>query len=56
MMSDNDPYTSDWHSHRAAWQERLGASVVMVSGVEHFNGEQCPIILQTLLEHFVYSI
>lgn len=55
MMSDNDPYTSDWRSHRAAWQERLSASVVMVSGVEHFNGEQYPIILQTLLDHFAYQ-
>ncbi len=52
MMSDNDPYTFDWRAHRSAWQERLGASVAMVSGVEHFNGEQYPVILQTLLGHF----
>lgn len=52
MISDNDPHTSDWRANRAAWQERLGAEVVLVSGAQHFNGPRYPIILQTLLDHF----
>jgi uncharacterized protein len=52
MLSDNDPHTSDWRANSAAWQERLGADVVLVPGVHHFNGGQYPIILQTLIDHF----
>ena len=52
MMSDNDRHTSDWQANRVAWQDRLGASVVIVPGANHFNGEQYPVILQTLLDHF----
>jgi uncharacterized protein len=52
MMSDNDRHTSDWRANRSAWQDRLDASVVIVPGANHFNGEQYPIILQTLLDHF----
>lgn len=52
MMSDNDPHTSDWRANDAAWRDRLGASVVVVPGVRHFNGERYPIVLQTLLDQF----
>lgn len=52
IMSDNDPHTSDWRANTAAWQQRLGAEVVLVPGGQHFNGPRYPIILQTLLDHF----
>ncbi len=52
MISDNDPHTADWRANRAAWQERLGAEVVLVPGVQHFNGPRYPIILQTLIDRF----
>ena len=53
MMSTNDMHTSDWRANRSAWQERLEAEVIIVPGANHFNGEQYPEILQTLLDHFV---
>jgi hypothetical protein len=52
VLSDNDPHTSDWRANGAAWQEKLGAEVVLVPGGQHFNGPKYPIILQTLLDHF----
>jgi hypothetical protein len=52
IMSDNDPHTSDWRANTAAWQDKLGAEVVLVRGGQHFNGPRYPIILQTLLDHF----
>ena len=52
MMSDNDRHISDWRANRSAWQDRLDATVVIVPGANHFNGEQYPVILQTLLDHF----
>lgn len=52
LISDNDRHTSDWRKNRTAWQDRLGASVAIVPGANHFNGEQHPIVLQTLLDDF----
>jgi hypothetical protein len=52
LISDNDRHTSDWQANRSAWQDRLGAAVEIVPGANHFNGEQYPIILQSLLDGF----
>lgn len=52
LLSNNDRHTSDWQANRKAWQDRLGAKVVIVPGANHFNGDQYPIILQTLLDNF----
>jgi uncharacterized protein len=52
ILSDDDPFTSDWRANASAWQERLGATVAMAPGAQHFNGATYPIIHQTLLDHF----
>ena len=52
LISDNDPHTGDWQANRRAWEDRLGASVLIVPGARHFNGEQYPIVEQVLLDHF----
>ncbi len=50
LLSDDDPHTADWRANGEAWRGRLGASVVDVSGAQHFNGPRYPSVLQTLLE------
>jgi len=52
LISDNDRHTSDWRANREAWQERLGAAVIVSPGTNHFNGARYPVILQTLLDRF----
>ena len=52
LISNNDRITSNWQATSHAWEERLGAAVVLVSGASHFNGERYPVILRTLLDHF----
>lgn len=52
ILSDNDPFTSGYEANRRLWQERLGASVQVVAGAQHFNGPRYPLILQTLLRAF----
>jgi predicted alpha/beta hydrolase family esterase len=39
LISDDDPYTSDWRSTKRLWEERIGANVAIRHGGRHFNGE-----------------
>ena len=48
ILSDNDPFTSDWQDNRRQWQEKMDASVEIVPGGQHFNGSTYPIIIETL--------
>lgn len=50
LISDNDPFTSDWQATKAAWQERLGATVRVIPGAKHFNATEAPTVLEALLE------
>jgi hypothetical protein len=52
LLSDNDPFTSDYEKNGRLWQERLGAEVVRVPGARHFNGAQEPSVLEALRTHF----
>ena len=51
VLSDDDPFTSDWRANAAAWASKLGAATVVVPGAGHFNGRQYPPIRQSLLDH-----
>ncbi len=51
LLSDNDPFTSDFARNRALWKERLGAQVVLVPGARHFNAAQEPAVLDALRAH-----
>ncbi len=42
ILSDNDPFTSDWQDNRRQWQEEMDASVDIVPGGQHFNGSAYP--------------
>jgi uncharacterized protein len=50
LISDNDPFTADWQATKAAWQERLGATVRVIPGAKHFNATEAPVVVDALLE------
>ncbi|HEY7198001.1 MAG TPA: alpha/beta hydrolase [Gaiellaceae bacterium] len=52
LVSDDDPFTSDWEANAKAWEDRLGAESVLERGAAHFNERREPRILELLLEHF----
>lgn len=52
LLSDNDPFTSDFRENGRLWKERLGAEVVLAPGARHFNGEREPGVLDALRLHF----
>jgi predicted alpha/beta hydrolase family esterase len=52
LLSDNDPFTSDYRENGRLWKERLGAEVLLATGARHFNGEQEPAVLDALRQHF----
>jgi predicted alpha/beta hydrolase family esterase len=52
LLSTDDPYTSDWEANGSAWEERVGAEVVVEPGGEHFTREREPKVLELLLERF----
>lgn len=49
LLSDDDPFTSDWRENERTWRERLGAEVRCVPGAKHFNAAQEPAVLDALL-------
>ncbi|ADO70163.1 RBBP9/YdeN family alpha/beta hydrolase [Stigmatella aurantiaca] len=55
LLSDNDPFTSDFVRNQRLWEERLGAQVVLSPGGRHFNNPSEPAVLQTLLSHLAHG-
>ncbi len=53
LVSDNDPFTSDWVANADAWRERLGAEVVLEPGAGHFERAEEPRILELIRSRFV---
>jgi uncharacterized protein len=52
LLSDDDPFTSDWKANAEAWEKRLGAQVIVEPGRGHFNEKREPRILELLLSRF----
>ncbi len=52
LLSDNDPFTTDFAANQAAWEERLGAEVRVLPGAKHFNAADEPAVLEALLQRF----
>lgn len=50
LLSDNDPFTANYEETQRLFEERLGASVTVNSGAKHFNNQEEPAVLQTLLQ------
>lgn len=52
LLSTDDPYTSDWEANGRAWEDQLGAEVIVERDRGHFTGDQEPKVLELLLERF----
>lgn len=52
LLSTDDPFTADFESNRAAWQQRLGAEVELAPGGKHFNGAEEPAVRELLVRCF----
>ena len=52
VLSDSDPFTSDWRRNTRLFEERLGAEVRLIPGGRHFNNPQEPAVLEALRERF----
>ncbi|KIG15550.1 hypothetical protein DB30_05488 [Enhygromyxa salina] len=50
LLSSDDPFTRDWRTNKATWEQRLDADVRVVQGGRHFNATQEPAVLQLLRE------
>ena len=50
LLSDNDPFTSDWRRNGDAWVERLDADVRVCEGARHFNAGYEPAVLAAIRE------
>ncbi len=48
LIADDDPFTPDFRQNRRLWEERVGATVTVVAGAQHFNGGREPSVLQAL--------
>ena len=49
LLSDNDPFTSDWQANRKLWEQRLDADVSILPGARHIKDKQRDEILQAVL-------
>jgi uncharacterized protein len=45
IVSDNDPFTSNYEANAALWRDRLGAEVTVCPGKAHFNSRIEPDVL-----------
>lgn len=52
LLSDADPFTSDWRRNSRLWEERMGAEVVLAPGARHFNNPREPSVLEALRSRF----
>ena len=50
LISDDDPFTSDWQKTRRDWQTRVNARVQVIPGAKHFNGESAPAVRDALID------
>jgi uncharacterized protein len=48
LLSDNDPFTSDFRTNSLLWQERLAAEVNIIADAKHFNGQEEAEVLRLL--------
>jgi uncharacterized protein len=48
LISDNDPFTSDWQGNRKLWHEAFAADVSIATNAKHFNGPESQAVLVAL--------
>jgi predicted alpha/beta hydrolase family esterase len=52
LISDNDPYIADTAANEQMWHDRLNVTVLVAPDARHFNADQQPAVLRTLMEQF----
>jgi predicted alpha/beta hydrolase family esterase len=52
LLSDDDPFTSDWEANARACEKRLGAETVVEPGRGHFSETREPRVREVLLSRF----
>ena len=55
LLSDDDPFTSDWRRNRDEWVERLDADVRVHPGAKHFNAARESAVLAAIRKHRSHS-
>lgn len=50
LISENDPFTSNFEENAALWKERIGAHVTIAKEAKHFNGIEEPTVLKEIEE------
>ena len=50
LLSEDDPFTSDWRENQATWERRLDAEVRVIPGGRHFNAAEEPDVLRLVRE------
>ncbi len=50
LLSDDDPFTTDWIANRDGWVRRLDADVRVCPGAKHFNADREPDVLAAIEE------
>jgi hypothetical protein len=48
LLSDNDPFTSDFDVNAALWKDRLDAQVTIIPDAKHFNRTAEPAVYELL--------
>jgi len=56
ILSDNDPYTSDWSANKTEWEANLNANVLIVPDAKHFNGSEGFSEIKNEFTSFIKSI
>ncbi|HEX2505769.1 MAG TPA: alpha/beta hydrolase [Gaiellaceae bacterium] len=56
LLSDDDPFTSDWRTNAGALEKRLGAEVVVERGARHFNAVEEPRVLELVRERLAPAV
>lgn len=52
LLSDNDPFTSDYESNGRWWREQLEAEVEVIPGAGHFNAPEQPVVIEHIKDLF----
>ncbi|MFO0726670.1 MAG: alpha/beta hydrolase [Myxococcota bacterium] len=52
LLSNDDPYTRDYHANAERWRQHLGAEVWVEPGAGHFNAKAQPKV-EALLEAWI---
>jgi uncharacterized protein len=56
ILSDNDPFTSDFQQNKSLWEINLNANVNIVTGGKHFNNSTETEVLYEVEKMILYAL